>query len=461
MEVAGFSHRPGWRPGPQMGVFMREAADAVTDLANRDELIARIDDFLADGRAGQAEVAVVAIGLWRFEEITDLFGYAVADQLVHYVATCLRIVAGPSVVLGRLRSNEFVLVLPAVHTVTEAEEMATRAAQRLAEPLTLDGHEMVVTTHVGIVLSGGEAAGGELLRAAVAVLRRAAAGGEMGRQLVFDAREDRIAREQTALELDLRRACRRQEWMLHYQPIVDLRHRRVVGVEALARWHHPRRGLLGSDQFIPLAEATGSIVPLDQWVLGEACRMGDRWAARHPRDPLAISVNLSGRQFGQGKFVDAVQETLSHVAFPPSRLILEITESAQIPDMGRAAQVIRHLRGLGLTVALDDFGMGYASLEYLKRLPVNLLKVDRCFLDDGPDVSHGAEAFLDTAATLGARLGVTLVAEGIETTEQLALTRRLGFDWGQGFLFGRPMPADELEGWLAAWNGGSHSVSWV
>ena len=355
--------------------------------------------------------------------------------------------ARPGDTLARLGGDEFVVLLDGLAAAEEAEALAARLGATLESPFALDGQEAAITTSIGVALAeSGRTTPTELLRDADVALYQAKERGKAS-YAVYDPGMGDSLRERVALETDLRRALERDELELHYQPIVELVTGRIVSVEALARWNHPMRGLMPPDAFIPLAEETGLIGLLGQWVLAEACRQGRTWQEQEPAVPVVISVNLSARQFQSPRLVEEVERVLRMTGLMPERLKLELTESAVMADPEAAVATLGQLKGLGVGLAIDDFGTGYSSLAYLRRLPVDSLKVDKRFVA-GLGRDNGDTAIVEAVVGLARTLGLGVVAEGVETAAHVAHLRELGCAFGQGYHFGPPQPVAAVESLL-------------
>ncbi|WP_171070403.1 EAL domain-containing protein [Methylobacterium terricola] len=401
--------------------------DALTDLPNRTLFRARLDALL-----GGEACAILWLDLDRFKVVNDTLGHAAGDTLLCEVARRMRAVLRSEDTLARLGGDEFAVLLPGADPLA-----ASRAAARLVEamqaPVTVAGRAMHVGVSIGVVLApchGGDA--DTLMARADRALYGAKAAGRSTFRL-YDPAMDAAVAERHGLELDLRLGLERGEFALHYQPIVTAAERRVVCREALVRWHHPTRGLVPPASFIPLAEETGLIDRLGAWILRRACRDAAAWP-----DGTRVAVNVSAAQVRHGPLIAAVQGALRESGLRPDRLEIEITES--LPIEGEAADLLMALRRLGVRIALDDFGTGYSSLSYLRRFPFDTIKIDRSFIADIAD--PGTAAIVRAVVGIGAQLGATITAEGIETEDQLAAAQREGCTEVQGYLFGKPVPLE-------------------
>jgi diguanylate cyclase (GGDEF)-like protein/PAS domain S-box-containing protein len=402
--------------------------DPLTSLPNRAALLEHL------GSRGSR--AVVYVDLDGFKVVNDSLGHAVGDEVLVAVAERFRVVIGTGELLARLGGDEFMVV---VADVDHAVELAEQLLDALRTPLEIAGRRHVVSASIGI--ADGTEDGAELIRRADLAMYRAK---ELGRARyeVFDQMLANRARRRLDVEAELRMALDNDELRLHLQPEVELRTGRVVGMEALVRWEHPVRGLLPPAEFIDVAEASDLIVGLGTWVLEEACGIAAQWLGRFGADAPRMSVNVSMRQLHDPGFVDIVKDTLARSALPASQLRLEVTES-MLAD-ARAPEVLGELQQLGISVAIDDFGTGYSSLSYLDRLPVDIVKIDRSFLQ--PVLAHDDRApVVEATIAMAKSLGLGVVAEGVETTAHVGLLLRLGCGHAQGYLFSAPAPQAEAE----------------
>ena len=413
--------------------------DPVTGLPNRILFLDRVGMALARTRRLGGEVAVLFMDLDRFKLINDSLGHEAGDRLLRTTAARLDEALRESDSVGRLGGDEFA-VLCEVRKPDEAVMIAERIAASLAEPVDLDTEQMVVSASIGIALSDGTASPGDMLEKADAAMYRAKERGK-ARVEMYDESMRANTLRRLQVESALRTAIDREQLVVYYQAEIGLADGAITGAEALVRWRDPARGLVSPGEFIPVAEETGLIVPLGAWVLREACKQAARLRAdgRH----IKIAVNLSTRQLGHPGLVRLVADTLEETGVDPASLCLEITETVLMQDADRAVVLLEELKSLGVTLSLDDFGTGYSSLSYLQRFPVDVVKVDQSFvggLVDRPGDASIVAAVRDVTRSLG--LGV--VAEGIETPEQLHRLQAMGYEKGQGYLFARPGPAEGL-----------------
>ena len=424
--------------------------DALTGLPNRALFMDRLSHGLTRARRRHEHVAVLFLDLDRFKIINDTLGHTVGDQLLVEVSNRLGSSLRPGDTVARLGGDEFGLLLEDVADAETAELVALRIEAELAKPLSFEGREVFVTASIGIALSS-ERLGTpeEVLRDADLAMYHAKAKGK-ARHEVFDGSMSAPALDRMDLEMDLRSAISRHEFRLHYQPILRLDTGKITEVEALIRWQHEKRGLLQPDEFIGLTEETGLIVPIGQWVLSEACKQARLWQVEYPTTPpLVMSVNLSAKQFQNPKLVEEITQALDESGLAASCLKLEITESTVMQDAPVTLTKLNELKELGVRLAIDDFGTGYSSLGYLKRFPVDTLKIDRSFVK-GLSPDGGDNAIVRAVVTVAKSLNMDVTAEGVETEGQLAELKALGCDRGQGFLFARPVTAERVAPLLAS-----------
>lgn len=418
--------------------------DTLTGLANRALFKDRVEQALQEQSHRHEPITVLFLDLDNFKTINDSLGHSVGDQLLCAVAerllTCVRVTD----TVARLGGDEFAVLLKWVG-VEGTLPIADRIAAEMKDPFFLHGREVCISVSVGLATSteAGERAD-ELLRNADVAMYCAKGLGK-GRCEVYHPSMYSAVRERMELETELRHALAEEQFVLHYQPTIDLTSGRVVGVEALLRWYHPQRGVLQPGQFIALAEETDLIIPMGQWALVEACRQLREWLDRHPgASPLSVGVNLSVKQLQYGGLVGQVREALRTTGIAPGSLVLEITESVLMHATDGLLERLAELRGLGVQLAIDDFGTGYSSLSYLRWVPVDVLKMDKSFLK-GIESSDKAASLVQGILNLARALGLETVAEGIEHSEQLRELQALRCELGQGYLFGSPLTAEELE----------------
>ena len=423
--------------------------DALTGLPNRVVLQDRLHQALIRARSRHVQVAVMFLDVDDFKLVNDGLGHLTGDDILVQVAHRLRHTIRPEDTVARFGGDEFVIICE-VSTVEVAIEVSHRLLRALEVPFRLGGQDagegMRMDASIGLVIAAEDAAPETLLQDADTAMYRAKARGG-GCVEVFDVTMRECARSRLATSTALRGALERSELRVFYQPVVSLRDPHVIGVEALVRWQHPERGLVSPAEFISLAEDTGLIVPIGLWVLQQALRDRAQWQAALPGNPqLRLSVNLSARQLSVPNLLDDVAAALAEVGADPGSLILEITESVVMRDLD-SRLALNALRALGISLHIDDFGTGYSSLAYLRDLPVDALKIDRAFINRLGSVAAD-ESVVTAVIAMAAALSLDVVAEGVETELQLRVLRELGCQVAQGFLFARPMPYDDLLGWL-------------
>ncbi|MEH1924092.1 sensor domain-containing protein [Nostoc sp.] len=415
--------------------------DALTGLANRAAFMNRLKHAINySKRHSNYLFAVLFIDLDRFKVINDSFGHLNGDQLLLATASRLEVCVRSIDTAARLGGDEFTILLEGIQDVSDAIIVAERIHHELALPFELDGQEMFITASIGIALSStvDYEHPEELLRDADTAMYRAKVLGR-ARYELFNSEMSASALARLQLETDLRRAIEREEFRVYYQPIVSLASGSILGFEALLRWQHPERGLLHPADFIPLAEETGLILSIGNWALYEACRQMQAWQVCHRSNLLEkISVNLSIKQFSQPDLIEQIGQILQLTGLDTSTLVLEITESVIVENGDKATAVILQLREMGIELSIDDFGTGYSSLGRLYNFPISVLKIDRSFISPMSANSKNLE-IIEIIVTLAHKLGVDVLAEGVETKEQLALLRKLNCEYGQGHFFSLPL----------------------
>jgi diguanylate cyclase (GGDEF)-like protein len=422
--------------------------DALTGLPNRNLLLDRLRQAVYSQRQVRS-IAVVFIDLDHFKFVNDSLGHNAGDKLLQKMSERLRAAVRDGDTVSRLGGDEFILILNDQHN----EEVVFRAMQRIiakvTEPIVIDGRELYVTCSAGISLHPQDGTDVEaLMKNADAAMYRAKESGRNNFQF-YTAEMNQLVNERLSLETSLRRALERKELVLHYQPKHDLKTGRIVGVEALVRWQHPEWGMIHPDRFIPLAEETGLINQIGDWVLRTACAQNRAWQdAGLP--PIVMSVNLSPRQFRQEALFKAVARTLSETGLRPEHLEMEITESMVMHNTDAAIAILKGLKEIGVHLSVDDFGTGYSSLAYLKSLPIEILKIDRSFVSDINGPGGKSDGVLAQAIiSLGHSLKLKVIAEGVEEQAQLDFLKANHCDEAQGFLFSKPVPPEVCELLLA------------
>jgi diguanylate cyclase (GGDEF)-like protein len=428
----------------------RALHDPLTALPNRALALDRLEGALARRRRDGRAVAVLLADIDQFKLVNDSLGHAAGDDLLVALAPRLHDAVRPSDTVARLGGDEFLVVCEQLDGPHEAIRVAERVAQAINQPIVLSAGEHFITASIGIaVAESADALPEDLLRDADAAMYRAKERGR-GRYELFDDVLRRRVLTRLRTENELRRGIDQDELRVVYQPVVELDGGEVVAVEALVRWQHPERGLLEPMEFIPVAEDSGLIAALGDWVLAAACRDGAEWQRRYDRaEPLLVCVNASPRQLADAAFPARVADVMARAGLAPGSLALEITESVLMEEAHAPVTVLAGLREYGLRLMLDDFGTGYSSLAYLKRFPLDVLKIDRSFVA-GLGRDEDDAAIVAAVIEMARQLGLTVVAEGVERPEQLERLRDLGCDRVQGRLIAEPMPAARLEQLMAS-----------
>jgi diguanylate cyclase (GGDEF)-like protein len=428
----------------ELGLRRLAHSDSLTGLANRLHLANRIDDAVTQLHPGSTGIALLLLDLDGFKAVNDSFGHAIGDELLTMVARRLRGSLRPTDVGARLGGDEFAVLLEGVDH-EQALAAAHRVLAAVSAPFVLSRSTVAISASIGLVHATDARGSQDLMRDADVAMYRAKADGK-SRVVSFErAMQDRVVRR-LRLETELRRSVDDGDFVLHYQPLIDLDLLTVVGVEALIRWQHPTRGLLPPAEFIDVAEDTGLIVPLGRWVLEQATLAAAGWQSASGR-PLSIAVNLSPRQLHDPDLIQIAADALSTAGLSPDTLIIEITENLLLKDAELARSRLAALRELGIKVAVDDFGTGYSSLAYLDRYPVDILKIDRSFVDPLGGSLKSA-ALVRSIIDMASALEIDAIAEGVEDEHQLATLQSLGCHFAQGFYFARPRPAADIMGLL-------------
>ncbi len=414
--------------------------DALTGLANRAALIQKIEEAAARQRRLQEPFTVLMLDLDRFKQVNDTLGHPAGDALLIEVATRLKSLLRETDALARLGGDEFAVIQSGETDQREAaKSLAERIIEMLRQPFDIDGGNISIGTSIGIALASEYATGADdLLKMADLALYRAKSTGRNG-YTFFDPEMSEIASARQEIESDLRRAIQENEFELHYQPIIDSKTRKICSAEALVRWRHPTKGLIYPDLFIPLAEETGLITQIGDWVLRAACAEAATWPAA-----VKVAVNLSLVQFRKTNLPDLIMRALADSGLAPERLELEITETALIESAAECLPALRQFKSMGITIVLDDFGTGYSSLSQLAMFPFDRIKIDKSFTQNLTKRSECA-AIISATLTLAQSLDIATTAEGVETVDQYRLLRLAGVTSLQGYLFKRPGPASEID----------------
>lgn len=407
--------------------------DTLTGLPNR----VMLTEALAATLTGEGGGALMLLDLDRFKAVNDTLGHPVGDALLAQVGQRLQALMGPGEMAGRLGGDEFAVVLPDAERL---DQLGQQIIQDLSRPYLVSGHTLAIGVSIGSAMGGrdGESVE-ELMRHADMALYRSKDTGR-GRHVAYDDALSAVVRDRREQEDELRRAIESEQFILQYQPVVDLVGERVVGFEALLRWHHPERGMIAPDAFVPLAEACGLILPIGRWVLGAAAREAARWPG-----PLRVAVNVAPLQLMAPDFVEGLVQMLSSSGVKPQRLEIEVTESIFAGDADRARSVLERVLALGCRVSLDDFGAGASSLDYLRRLQFSSIKIDRGLVKGALAGHQESLATIRAIVAMADGLDMGSTAEGVETAQELALMRDLGCRWVQGYYFGRPMESSAID----------------
>jgi diguanylate cyclase (GGDEF)-like protein len=415
--------------------------DALTGLPNRIVFNDRLGNAVAQAERQSGRLAILFLDLDRFKVINDSLGHSLGDLLLQAVAGRLATCVRASDTVARLGGDEFTILLPGVHGAMEAARVAEKVLETLRQPFRLEGRELFVTGSMGVSLYPEDGIDADaLVRNADVAMYRAKEQGRDGHRLYSPLMNDR-ALEQLALENALRRALARDELLLHYQPVVEIATGRIRSVEALVRWNHPERGMMWPSDFVPVAEVTGLIVPIGWWILRTACAQARAWHEQGLSD-LRVAVNLSARQFQQADLVGQVEKAVAETGLSARYLELEITETDTMQSTEATLSTFRQLKALGVAISIDDFGIGYSSLGYLRRLPIDTLKIDQSFVRDiGTDPDDAA--IVSAVIAMAHTLKLQVVAEGVDGEDQLDFLRRHGCDLMQGYLFGPPASGGE------------------
>jgi len=416
--------------------------DMLTNLPNRvlfRELLENAFERIQPGRG----FAVHCLDLDHFKTVNDTLGHPIGDELLKLVATRLSEAVAPTDFIARIGGDEFAVIQTDVRRPEQCSQLASRIVETISRPYDIDGRHIVIGTSIGIAIAPSDGTNPDLLLKNADMALYLAKGDGRGTHRFFEREMDKRLQSRRALELDLRKAIANGEFEVYYQPILYLQTGKVSGFEALVRWIHPERGMISPADFIPLAEETGLILPLGEWVLRTACSQAAKWS-----QPVGVAVNLSAMQFKGRNIVQLVLNALATSGLPANRLDLEITESILLQDEAHVLSLLHQLREIGTQISMDDFGTGYSSLAYLRNFPFDKIKIDRSFVREML-VRKDCQAIIRAVVGLARSLGITTIIEGIETKEQLETAKLEGCDEGQGFLFSKPMPEREIAEFLA------------
>lgn len=422
--------------------------DALTGLPNRTLFIDRVGQVVAQARRHESSAAVLVLDLDRFKHVNDSLGHHVGDLLLEEFARRLRTCIRESDTAARLGGDEFAICLPDLHSAQTAETVAAKILAAVCEPFQIEQHDLVIGASIGIARFPGDGVDpGTLLRAADTAMYDAKANGR-GLYRYFTPELNEAAQLRHTLVTEVRNALQRDEFVLYYQPQLSLTSEHITGVEALLRWEHPQRGIVSPSLFIPLLEELGLMPDIGEWVLHTACAQAVSWSEQG-LPPMRIAVNLSAQQFYRGNIVQVVSQALGQSGLAPHLLELELTESLTLDETEATVRIMGELKNVGVSLTLDDFGTGWSSLSYLRRFPLDRIKIDRSFMRD-VTTHDSAAAVVHSILNLAQSLGLTCVAEGVETTEQLSYLKEKLCSEMQGYLFSQPLPAAEMPALLRA-----------
>ncbi|MBP6002848.1 MAG: bifunctional diguanylate cyclase/phosphodiesterase [Pyrinomonadaceae bacterium] len=419
--------------------------DALTGLPNRNYYMDRLKELLAQCREkSETNFAILLLDLTRFKTINDSLGHSMGDRLIKDVGKRLAEMIREDDMVARFSGDKFGVILTDLMVRDEAMSFAERLSKRVAEPYSVEGRQVFTSVKIGIAFGNSKYQEAEdILRDADIAMYYAKDNNEP--YVIFDQKMHIRAVTRMQLETDLRYAIERKEFELYYQPIIGLSDVSLVGFEALVRWNHPQRGLIPPNEFIPISESTGIIIPMTIQILHSACSQVARWQSRNPNGvPLSVAVNLSGKHFGHPNLVDQINAVLYETGISPKSLKLELTESAIMENAETAILMLKEIKKTGVQISIDDFGTGYSSLSYLHKFPIDLLKVDRSFVSAMEENTENGE-IVKTVIALAKALKLSVVAEGIESIHQFHQLRNLNCEYGQGYLFSKPLPVAEIE----------------
>jgi diguanylate cyclase (GGDEF)-like protein len=415
--------------------------DALTGLANRGYFLIELDRALVSRERSNKNLAVLFVDIDHFKVINESLGHVAGDKLLDIFAQRLRASIRPTDFLARTSADEFVVLFPEIGSIEDAFTVSDRILKSLQSPVSIDGRTVVPSASLGLSLAEGKPTSDQLMRQADIAMFKAKQSGR-NRLVLFSAEMSKQAEDRLELEQELRRAIEEDHFVLHYQPIVDLETSEIVQLEALIRWQHPEQGMISPMRFIPVAEQTGLILPIGEWVLREACRQTAEWQWEFGFN-LGINVNLSALQLQSAEMVATVERALADSGLSPEYLKLEITESMMMENLEEHLTKLNQLRDMGVKIAVDDFGTGYSSMAYLSRLPLTTLKIDRSFVNR-IGASKEDDAIVRSIVGLAKALNLSVTSEGIETESQLQRLQSLECEYGQGYFFSKPIPAQGI-----------------
>jgi diguanylate cyclase (GGDEF)-like protein len=417
--------------------------DGLTNLPNRLQFDQRLKESFEEAERTGARMAIIFFDLDRFKVINDTLGHYVGDQLLQYLSQKLKVYVKEKDLVARFGGDEFIILLTNIAHIDEAAQFAKGIPDILKEPFLFEDQELFVTASIGISLYPDDGTDPETLlkNADIAMYRSKEKGGNSYQY--YHPEMNKRSMHRLSLEINLRKALERNEFKVYYQPFVDLRNGKIFGMEALVRWHHPEWGMISPAEFIPLAEETGLIIPIGNWVLKQSCLQNKQWQ-RAGFPSLRVSVNISAIQFHQPQFVQIIEETLEETGLDPTLLCLEITENVAMTNVPYIIETMQKLRTLGVFISIDDFGTGYSSFSYLKRFRVHTLKIDQSFIRDVTSDEENA-AIVTALIAMAQQLKIKSLAEGVETQEQLDFLISQGCDEIQGYVFSKPIPANEFQ----------------
>ena len=422
--------------------------DPLTNLANRARFMDRLEHAIERARRAETPVFVLFFDVDNFKSVNDSLGHQVGDQTIRILAERITANLRAGDTAARIGGDEFGIVIEDLSDLERAKAIAERFLSAIKQPMEVEGSEIVVEASIGIAVGNSSSSADVLVRNADIAMYVAKNQGK-GRVQVYERGMHRRLSERQSLIADLRRALSRSELVVYYKPAFRLNDGSIAGAEALVRWSHPTRGMILPVEFIPLAEETGMIREIGEFVLRDACELAKSWQTRYPDSSLLVSVNVSAKQILAPGFVEEVRRVIEDAEVDPSALTLEITESVMLEDPDRSLAVLDELKKLRVKLALDDFGTGFSSLSYLKQFPIDILKIDKSFIDD-INVSKKNERLTGATIELGQRLQLSVFAEGIERRDQLEYLRALNAEFGQGFLFSQPLAREDLEAFIEA-----------